>query len=152
MYKLFGREPTLWSGLFSSAVMLISAFWFPLTAGQQSVLNAFCTAVFGFLTWWFVARDGSSAAILGLLKTVLALGIAFGLHLSPENQAVVMTFAATVTAMFVRTQVTPVMRPFSPPFRKFSVIERTERMEHSTGGMPVPRSRYGYKTVVYLPR
>ena len=39
MYKLFGREPALWSGLFASTVMLVRACAFPLTVDQYGLLR-----------------------------------------------------------------------------------------------------------------
>jgi nicotinamide riboside transporter PnuC len=105
-YKLFGREPALWLGFVSSTIMFVSAFVIPLTPEQQGVLNAVVVAVFGLLTAWFVARDGLSSAVLGFIKAVLSLAIAFGLQLSPDKQSIVMTLATGLVAMFVRTQAT----------------------------------------------
>lgn len=102
--KLFGREPALWSAFAASAIAMFSAFILPLSVDQQGVLNAVVAAVLGVVTAVVLKSDGLSAAILGLAKAAIAVGIAFGLAWSPETQAVVMTFAATVTGMFVRTQ------------------------------------------------
>lgn len=104
--KFLGREPALWMSLFSSLVMFVSAFLFPLSPEQQGVLNACCTAAFGLLAAWFIARDGLSAAILGFFKSILALAIAFGLHMSTDKQAIVMMLVSGLVAMFLRTQVT----------------------------------------------
>jgi hypothetical protein len=105
-YTLFGREPALWLALLSSLIMITSAFFLTLTVEQQGVLNAVSVALFGLLTAFSVEKDGIQAAVLGFLKAVLAVGIAFGLHWAPDKQAIVMTLAAGIVAMFVRTQVT----------------------------------------------
>lgn len=119
MKILLGREPALWSALLTSAIAMVSAFVLPLDEGQQAVLNALVAAILGLITAVALKTDGISAAILGLVQAALAVGIGFGLALSPETQAVVMTFAAAVTGMFVRTQETaPVpatARPDSVP-------------------------------------
>lgn len=105
-YKLWGREPALWLALVSSAVILTSTFFFPLSSDQQGAVNAISTTVFGLLTAWFVARDGLQAAILGFLQAGVSLMISFGLQWSPEQQMIVMGFLTTAVAMFVRSTAT----------------------------------------------
>jgi len=102
----FKREPALWLALFASAVQMFSAFILNLTIEQQGVLNAVAVAVAALLTAIAVRSDQMVPAILGVIKAVLALALAFGLAMSPDNQAIVMTFATAAVAMFVRTQVT----------------------------------------------
>lgn len=104
--KIWGREPALWAALASSAIMMFSAFVLPLTVDQQGVLNAVVAALLGLVTAVMLRSDGITAAVLGLVKALLAVGVAFGLAWSPETQAVVMSFAAAVSGMFVRTQET----------------------------------------------
>jgi nicotinamide riboside transporter PnuC len=109
--KILGKEPALWMALFSSIVMVVSAFVFPLTPDQQGVLNAVCTAGFGLATAYFIDKGALSAAILGFVKATFALAIAFGWHQSAENQAILMTAVTSIVAMFVRTQTTPINPP-----------------------------------------
>lgn len=101
----FKREPALWLALFASAVQMFSAFVLNLTIEQQGVLNAVAVAVAALVTAIMVQSEQMVPTILGVLKAVLALFIAFGLALSPDNQAIIMTFATAAVAMFVRTQV-----------------------------------------------
>ena len=101
----FKREPALWLALFASAVQMFSAFILNLTIEQQGVLNAVAVAISALLTAVAVRSDQMVPAILGVIKAVLALALAFGLAMSPDNQAIVMTFATATVAMFVRTQV-----------------------------------------------
>lgn len=100
------REPALIVAFVVSLVMTVCAFVFPLTVDQQGILNAVAVAVAGVVTALMVKSDQLAPAILGLVKAVLALGLAFGLGLSTANQAVIMTAAAALVAAFVRTQVT----------------------------------------------
>jgi hypothetical protein len=43
--------------------------------------------------------------LMGVLKALLALGLAFGLKWSPDMQSTVMVAVTALAAMFVRTQV-----------------------------------------------
>lgn len=106
-FRPFGREPALWLALISSVIMFVSAFFLPLTIDQQGVLNAASVAGFGLLTAWFAVKDGMSAAILGFIKAVLAVAVSFGIQLSPDKQSTIMVLASGITAMFIRTQMTP---------------------------------------------
>lgn len=103
--KIFGREPALWGALLASIIYVLGAFVLPFTTDQESLLIAVVSAVIGLVVA-VGTRDGWSAAALGLVKSLLALALGFGLHWSPEQQAIVLTLAATVVAMFVRTQAT----------------------------------------------
>lgn len=96
------REPALILALVASAIQMVSAFLFHLTVDQQATLNAVAIAAAGLVTAIMVKSDQLAPVILGLLQAALAVGLAFGLYLSPENQSVIMTFAAAVVAMFVR--------------------------------------------------
>jgi len=108
--RILGREPALWLSLASTIIKLIAAFWLGLGIEQQSALNAVLAAIVGL---WIAAvvKDGLGAAALGIVQALLALAIGFGLHLDPENQALIMTLAGTVVAMFIRTQVTVTQPP-----------------------------------------
>jgi intracellular septation protein A len=98
------REPALFSALAASVIQLVAAFFVPLSVDQQGILNAVVVAILGLATTIMLKSDGISAAALGLVKALIALGIAFGLAWSPEQQAVAMSLAAALSAMFVRTQ------------------------------------------------
>lgn len=111
--KIFGREPALWLALVAALVMA-AGLAFHLSSDAQAGLNAAAVAVVGVITAATV-HDGVSAAVLGLVKALVALVLAFGLHLSPDWQVAILTLAAAVTAMFVRTQATaPVPAPRVP--------------------------------------
>lgn len=99
------REPALYLTLFATAVRLLGAFIFDLTEDQQAVLNAAATAIASAAVAVLVRRDGQVPAILGVAQALLALGIGFGLDVSAENQAIIMSFVGAVAAAFIRTQV-----------------------------------------------
>jgi hypothetical protein len=50
------------------------------------------------------------AAILGALNAVVALGVGFGLDVTPEQLGLISAALAAVLALVVRSQVTPVER------------------------------------------
>jgi hypothetical protein len=103
-FKL-SRDPALWLTLFATAVRLFAAFILKISDEQQAVLNAAATAVASLIVAVWVRRDGQVAAILGVAQALLALAIGFGLDVSAEGQAVIMSFVGAVAAAFIRTQV-----------------------------------------------
>jgi hypothetical protein len=54
------------------------------------------------------------ALILAALQAALALAIGFGLHISPEQTALIMAFAAAIAGLIVRSSVTPTASPTLP--------------------------------------
>jgi hypothetical protein len=103
--RVFGREPALWAGLLNAAVYLLGATVLHLSTAHESILIAATAAVLGFVVA-LSTHDGVSASILGLLKALIAMALGFGLKVSPDTQAVILSSAATLSAMFVRTQAT----------------------------------------------
>lgn len=106
MTSRLSRDPALYLTLFATAVRLSAAFFLHLSIDQQAVLNAVATAVAGLIIAFVVAKDGQVAAILGFAQALLALAVGFGLHISADNQAVIMSFVGALVAAFVRTQMT----------------------------------------------
>lgn len=109
--KIFGREPALVLAALAAVIQLLSAFLFHLTSGQQGVLNALAVAIVGLVTSWAVRGDQGVPLVMGLLKALLALGLAFGLKWAPDLQSTVMVAATALVAMFVRTQVVAPVAP-----------------------------------------
>lgn len=103
--KIFGREPALWAGLINGGVYLLGATVFHLSTHQEAIVIAASSAILGIVVA-LSTHDGVSAGILGLLKAFLAVALGFGLKMPADTQAVVLSVAATLTAMFVRTQAT----------------------------------------------
>lgn len=104
--KILGREPALWLATIGVVVQLGSQFIWHFTDTQQGAINAFATLLVGVLTALAVDHEKLAPAIMGALGALLAVGISFGWHLDPTDQSVLMSGAATIIAMFVRTQVT----------------------------------------------
>jgi hypothetical protein len=100
---IFGREPVLWISLIAVTVKLCVAFAGAST-GVQAGVNGVVAAAAGLATA-VITKDGVSAAALGFIQAGMACAVGFGLKWSPDQQAIVMSFVATLAAMFVRTQV-----------------------------------------------
>lgn len=111
MTKIFGREPAVWLALVGALISAAGAFVVDLSPDAQGALNAVAALAVGLITA-VATRDGISAAVLGLLKGLFMLLVAFGLNLTAENQAVLYALAAATLAAFVRTQVAA---PAGPP-------------------------------------
>lgn len=99
------RDPALYLFLVATAVKLFSAFILKVSDNQQAVINAVAVAVAAAIVATVVRHDGQVAAILGVAQALIALAVGFGLHLTADNQALLMTFLGAIAAAFVRTQV-----------------------------------------------
>jgi hypothetical protein len=104
--KIWGREPAVILAFVAALIQGVSGFFFHLTVDQQGVLNAVAVAVLGLVTAAAVKGDAWLPAISGLIKAVLALGVAFGAHWPADKQSLVMVLVTAAFAAFVRTQVT----------------------------------------------
>lgn len=104
MINIIRREPALLVGFLVSLVAALCAFVIHVTPDQQGAIVAVVSVAGG--VWVAVGtRDGQVAAILSLGKALLSLALAFGVHWSVEQQALLMTLVSSGVAMFVRTQV-----------------------------------------------
>lgn len=111
--KWWGRDPAWFTNLFAALVMLVTTFFVPLTVDQQGALNAVAIGLAGVVVA-FQVHDGQLALAVNLMKAVIALALSFGLHMSPEQQLVVMAVVTAVGSGFIRTQVgAPVPAPSS---------------------------------------
>ncbi|WP_127503025.1 hypothetical protein [Actinoplanes solisilvae] len=108
--KIWGREPAMWSALINAFIYLLGALVFNFSPEMESLLIAVTAAVLGIVVAW-QTQDGLSAAILGFTKAFLALLLGFGLNVGADQQALVLSFVAAATAMFVRTQASAPVQP-----------------------------------------
>lgn len=127
--RILGREPVLWLSLVAITVKVVSAFLVHVSPDQQAVINAAAAAIAGLLVA-LSTHDGESGAILGVVQALMALGVGFGMHWTADQQALVMSLAATVVAMFLRTQVTA---PVPPTASRAAAIAATP----ATSAVPV---------------
>lgn len=99
------RDPALLLFLVATSVRLFSAFVIHVDDDTQALVNALATAIASLLVALFVVRDKQVPAMLGVAQALLALAVGLGLHVSAENQALIMSFVGGVAAAFIRTQV-----------------------------------------------
>jgi hypothetical protein len=113
MNRILGREPAYWLALASGLIALVSAAVFPLSTDQQGVLNAAVAALLGVTTAWVLKGEGLVAALVGFFKAAIAVGLAFGLSLSPDLQSTAMVVVELLlTGVLVRPNV---VAPVPPP-------------------------------------
>lgn len=105
MGKVFGRDPIVWTTAIAAAVQFVCAFLIHVTPEQEGVIAGVALAVFG-LIGAAALHDGTwAAALIALVKAGIAVGLAFGLHWAPEQQATIMFAVQAVLALVVRNQV-----------------------------------------------
>lgn len=104
--KIFGREPVYILAFVAIALKLASAYWLPVSAAQQGAIMAVLSLVTAVVTAIMLKNGAVGAAILNLGQGVLALLMAFGLHMSAEEQANWMVLVEAAIALVIHPQVT----------------------------------------------
>lgn len=104
--RIFGREPVIWTTVVAAAVQFVSAFLIHVPDAAQGAIAAVAVAVFGAIAA-FQLHDGTWAqAGIVVIKALIALGLAFGLKWSADQQAEAMFLVQALLALVVRHQVT----------------------------------------------
>lgn len=104
--KWFGRDPVWYTNLIAVGVSALAVFGLNLTVDQQGGLNAVAVGVAGVIIAFQLRSEGQLAVVVHLVQAVIALALSFGLHLSPEQQLVLVALVQAVGSGFLRTQVT----------------------------------------------
>jgi hypothetical protein len=103
--KVFGRDPLAWTTAIAALVQFLCAFVFHVSTEQEGVIAALALAVFGIIGA-VALHDGTwAAALIAMVKAGIAVGLAFGLHWAPEQQATIMFAVQAVLTLIVRNQV-----------------------------------------------
>lgn len=110
MRLIFGREPAVFWGLVAVLIQSL-ALLLPISAQVQGAINAGSLALAGFLTAAMVSVDAALPALVGLLKAVFALVLAFGVHLPEPTQVGILAVVTALGAFFVRQQVVAKVGP-----------------------------------------
>lgn len=105
--KLWGRDPAVVSAAIGVAVMVAGRFlgW---SADVQGTVTAAALALLGVVTAYVVGvrGDGLVAAVMGFMKAGLAVLLAFKVHVSANDQALIMSVVSVAMAAWLRTQLT----------------------------------------------
>ena len=114
---IFGREPAAWVGLIESVLVLLVLFpavnAFGLTQEWATLVVAVVSALAGVYTAW-ATRDTALGAILGLVRTVVALVAFYGIGMTTDQQGALLATVAVVFGFWQRTQTSPVDAPVDP--------------------------------------
>lgn len=113
--KLFQREPTLWLAFAYAVITVIGTFGFAHFTGDQAALtNAAIAAIVGAITAYTV-RPISPVAFTYAIAALVALGSAYGLHISDTTLAAINGLVIPALALLSRGQVSPQDTPVSSP-------------------------------------
>lgn len=130
-FKLFGREPTLWIAVLSSAIMLLATFGFGwLDNDQAGLIVVAINAVAAAVNAWTV-RPISPAVFTYAASSIIAAAAAYGLEVTPEQLASLNSLLVVVLALLTRGQVAPQETAVSAP----STLERAPNVD-ATGSTP----------------
>lgn len=100
------REPAIiWIGFLAPGVQLLAAFVFAANPNLQGVINIAASAIAAAVVAYLVKAEDLVAIMAGAVQTVLAVVLAFGVHLDSTQQASIMAFAGLVIAVAVRDRV-----------------------------------------------
>lgn len=110
--RILGREPAVFWGLVATLLQSV-ALLLPLTSEAQGAVNAATLALAGFLTAAMVSVDAALPALVGLLKAVFALLLAFGTSVPEPTQVGILAIVTALGAFFVRTNVTAKVQPLT---------------------------------------
>jgi hypothetical protein len=102
---IWGREPAVFWGLVATLLQSI-ALLFSFDEPAQGAINAVTLALAGFLTAAMVSVDAALPALIGLLKALFALLLAFGTAVPESTQVGILAVVTALGAFFVRQQVT----------------------------------------------
>lgn len=104
--RVFGREPVAILAFIAVALKLSSAYGWDVSADRQAAIMAVLSCVVAVAEAFILKTGAAFAAIVNLGHAGLALFLAFGLHMTAEQQALWMFAIEGAVAFFVRREVT----------------------------------------------
>jgi hypothetical protein len=110
MVRWLGREAAQWPHLIG-ALLILGIPFLNLTPDQTGTIMAAVVAASGGATALTVSGEKAAPLAAGLLKAVIALGLALHFSFSPSAQAGVMVFIEAGVAWYLRTQVVAAVAP-----------------------------------------
>lgn len=109
--KIFGREPVYILAFVAIALKLAAAYGLDVSAEQQGAIMAVLSLLVAVVNAVVLKTGAAAAAIVNLAQGVLALFLAFGLHLSADQQALWMGAVEAAVALVIRKEVTAPVPP-----------------------------------------
>lgn len=107
-FAVVGREPAIFFSMLATLIQAILLL-FPWSDETHGVVNAAVLAAAGLATAAYVSVDAVLPALVGLIKAVFAVVLAFGVHLPDTTQVAVLAIVSAAMAFLVRGSVTPVV-------------------------------------------
>ncbi|MET9222305.1 hypothetical protein ABZX65_26565 [Streptomyces sp. NPDC003300] len=104
--KIFGREPVYILALVAIVLKLAAAFGWDVSDTQQAYINAALAAAVGVVSAIVLKTGAAGAAVIQVGQAALALFVGFGLHLSADQQALLMSTLAAIVALVLHREVT----------------------------------------------
>lgn len=104
--KIFGREPVYILAFVSICLKLAAAYGLDVSASQQGAIMAVLSLIVALATAIVLHTGAAGAAIVNLGQGVLALFLAFGLHMAAQTQALWMLAVEGGVALVLHREVT----------------------------------------------
>lgn len=104
--KIFGREPVYILAFVAISLKLAAAYGLDVTTEQQGAIMATLSLIVAVINAIVLKTGAAAAAVVNLAQGVLALFLAFGLHLTADQQALWMGAVEAAVALLIRSEVT----------------------------------------------
>jgi hypothetical protein len=104
--KVFGREPVYILAFIAIALKLSAAYGLKVSVEEQGAIMAVLSLIVAVATAIVLKTGAVAASIVNLAQGVLALFLAFGLHMPAQTQALWMLAVEGGVALVIRREVT----------------------------------------------
>jgi nicotinamide riboside transporter PnuC len=100
------REPAvLYMSLVAPLAQLVLILWPALPPGAQSILTGVVPALMGVVIAVLVRAEKLLPLIIGLAQAALTAALAFGLHLTVDQQSAILGFVSLAAGVVIRDRV-----------------------------------------------
>lgn len=109
--KIFGREPVYILAAVAIGLKLAAAYGLDVSAEQQGAVMAVLSLIVAVVNAIVLKTGAIGAAIVNLAQGAIALFLAFGLHLTADQQALWMGIVEAAVALAIHKEVTAPVPP-----------------------------------------
>lgn len=109
--KIFGREPVYILALIAITLKLSAAYGLDVSIEEQGAIMAVLSLIVAVASAVVLKTGAVGAAIVNLSQGLLALFLAFGLHMAAETQALWMLGVEGLVALVIHREVTAPVPP-----------------------------------------